>query len=333
MKKVAIFCGGPSSEHEVSLNSASTIFNFINRKKYEVYYFFISKENKCKLLIAREKFDFNKVKPITPLIKGLEDLKKKKIFAFLAGIHGEFVEDGRLQVLLEYFSIPYSGTGPIASSLCMDKFRSALLVKNLKGINIPATSFYKTTFRKLPKISYPAFVKPNLLGSSVGSFKVTNEKDLKKAILYIKNVLHENEVLIQEYIGGIEFSCGVLENNKGDTKLLPPIEIHPKKAVTFDYASKYEKGGSEEITPPVSISKKQSDNLSEITRQIHNLLGCRFYSRSDFKILNGKIFYLETNTLPGMTATSLLPQEANASGIPFNKLLNFLIENSNDKDN
>lgn len=332
LKKIAIFCGGPSSEHEVSLSSAKTIAKFIDLEKYEVYYFFISKENKCKLTIFNGSTDFSKLKPNTPLVEGLRDIKKKKIFAFLAGIHGQFGEDGSLQVLLEHFSIPYSGSRSASSSLCMDKMRSMLIVKNLKGIEIPKTTLYNSAFEKIPEVDYPVFVKPNTLGSSVGVFEVKNYNQLKEAVGFIKNELKENEILIQEHIGGIEYSCGVLQDKNGKIKLLPPIEIHPKKASTFDYASKYEEGGSEEITPPISISEKQSHKLSEITMQIHDLLGCKTYSRSDFKIRKGKIYYLETNTLPGMTTTSLLPQEAAAVGIKFDKLLDFLIENSNDSN-
>lgn len=333
MQKIAIFCGGPSSEHEVSLNSAKTIYKFINKKKYEPYFFYISKDNNCKLLIAEDKIDFSTINPTSSIIKGLEDLRRKKMFALLAGIHGQFGEDGRLQVLLEYFSIPYSGSHFASSALAMDKYRSMLVVKNIEGIEVPKTFFYETSGTILPKISYPAFVKPNLLGSSVGVFKVNSDKELKSAIKHITD-LNENEILIQKNIDGIEFSCGVLEDKKGITTLLPPIEIHPKKATTFDYASKYEVGGSEEITPPVSITKKESQKLSKITEKIHKALGCKVYSRSDFKIVNGKIYYLETNTLPGMTATSLLPQEAAAIGIKFDALLEFIINNSsNDKNN
>lgn len=331
MQKIAIFCGGPSSEHEVSLNSAKTIYKFINKKKYETYYFYISKDSKCQLLIAFDNVDFSKIHPKSSIIRGLEDLKRKKIFALLAGIHGQFGEDGRLQALLEYFSIPYSGSRFSSSSLCMDKYRSMQVVSHIKGVHIPKTILYIASSTLLPKVSYPAVVKPNLLGSSVGIFKVNSRKDLKNAIEFIHKNLREKEILIQENVGGIEFSCGVLQDNKGTAILLPPIEIHPKRSTIFDYASKYEKNGSEEITPPISISKQESTKLSKITEQIHKALGCQGYSRSDFKIIDGKIYYLETNTLPGMTTTSLLPQEAAAIGIKFTQLLDFIISNaSND---
>lgn len=334
MLKIAIFCGGPSSEHEVSLNSAKTIFKFIDKKKYEVYFFYISKENKCKLILGNENLEFSKVKPSASLLKGLDDMKKKKIFALLAGIHGEFVEDGRLQVFLEYYKIPYSGSGPVASSLCMDKFHSSI-VAGSAGILCPKTSLEEINKSiKLPTfMSFPVILKPNNLGSSVGVSKINDQKELVEKALLLKKHFNVTNCILQEYIEGIELSCGVLQSKDNSFTKLPPIEIRPKKAKLFDYSSKYERGGSEEITPPVSIGKKLSEAISAIAITAHNVLGCRTYSRSDFIVKDNKIYFLETNTLPGMTATSLLPQEAKASGISFPKLLDFIIENSNGTNN
>lgn len=328
-KKIAIFCGGPSSEHDVSLNSAYTIYKRIDKKKYELYFFYISKKGLCKLLLAENKIQFEKIITSTPLIQGLEDLKRKKIFAFLAGIHGEFVEDGRLQMLLEYFLIPYSGSDSSSSALCMDKFRSMLVVTTL-GIDCPQT-ILATLNRNitLPQsFSFPVILKPNTLGSSVGVYKINTNEELKDEALKMKKNLGIENAIIQEYIHGIEMSCGVLQKNSNDFISLPPIEIRPKKGELFDYSAKYEKNGSQEITPPISISKELSKDISDKAIQIHKILGCKTYSRSDFIVLNSKFYYLETNTLPGMTSTSLLPQEADSIGISFPKLIDFIIEKS-----
>jgi D-alanine-D-alanine ligase len=135
--------------------------------------------------------------------------------------------------------------------------------------------------------------------------------------------------LAQEYLeDAIEIQCGALQKKNGDFIALPPIEIIPKKNVFFDYDSKYLSGGATEITPPVSISKKLSDKISILSIEIHKLLALKTYSRTDFMVKNGKIYFLETNTLPGMTATSLLPQEANSIGISYPQLLDFIISNS-----
>ncbi len=329
MKKVAIFCGGPSSEHEVSLGSTATIYKFIDKKKYEIYFFYIAKDKTCNFFPADREVNLNKINTSSDLLEGLRYIKNKNIFAFLAGIHGEFVEDGRLQVLLEHFGIPYSGSNPSSSSLCMDKFRS-MLVMHSTGIKCPNTSLEEisSTISIPENMTFPVVVKPNNLGSSVGVFKANNNKELVAHSLKLKNKYGITHVIIQEYIDGTELSCGVLQTKKNKFTRIPPIEIRPKLASLFDYASKYETGGSDEITPPISISNELSEKLMDASAVAHVLLGCKTYSRSDFIIKDNNIFYLETNTLPGMTATSLLPQEAKAIGISYTQLLDFLIENA-----
>lgn len=328
-KKIAIFCGGPSSEHEVSLNSAATIYKNIDKKKYKVIVCFISKDGNAEI-IDDSNINFANLKANKSLFTTLETINDEGYFALLAGIHGEFVENGKLQVLLEHFSIPYSGSGYSASALCMDKLRSMMIVKHIEGIHLPATFIQDIDQYSLPPaLSYPIIIKPNDLGSSVGVHIANSDKELAKAFIELQEDHNLKEILLQEYVNSaIEISCGCLEKKDGTFIELPPIEIRPRKSNLFDYASKYETGGSEEITPPVSLSKEVSKKISELTCSIHEILGCKTYSRSDFMVRDGDIYYLETNTLPGMTATSLLPQEAGAAGISFPHLIDFLIENS-----
>ncbi len=326
-KKVAIFCGGPSSEYEVSLSSARTIFDHLDNEKYEVVICFITKKLNAKL-IRNGKTDFEKIKTKTSLLRILQKIKEEGYYALLAGIHGEFAEDGHLQSLLEFFKIPYSGSDIYGSTLAMDKYRSSLIVEKIPGLLIPASTLISSTktFNEGNQ-RFPLIIKPNTLGSSVGVFIAKNKRELDKALKILKK-LNLSEYIVQECIeDAIELSCGVLQKNNGEFVKLPPIEIRPKKSAFFDYASKYQIGGSEEITPPVSISKALSDKISELSCTIHKYLGLKTYSRSDFLVKNNDIYYLETNTLPGMTATSLLPQEAKAIGISFEKLLDFFITN------
>ena len=329
LKKIAIFCGGPSSEHEVSLNSASTIYKFIDKKKYELYFFYISKSSKCKLLIARDSVDLTKITANASLPKGLADLKKRNIFALLAAVHGEFGEDGKLQSLLELYGIPYSGSDVAASALCMDKFRS-MLVMHSTGAICPNTSLEEIspTISKPKNMEFPVIVKPNKLGSSVGVAKATNTEELVANSMLLKKHYGLNHIIVQEYIDGTELSCGVLQTKNNKFIRIPPIEIIPKKAELFDYASKYEVGGSEEVSPPRTVSKELSEKIIDISTTAHVVLGCKTYSRSDFMLKDEKIYFLEINTLPGMTGTSLLPQEAKAIGKSYTQLLDFIIENS-----
>jgi D-alanine-D-alanine ligase len=329
LKKVAIFCGGPSSEHEVSLSSASTMYKFIDKKKYELYFFYISKKGFCKLILASISTDLTKIKAEAPLVKGLEDLKKKKIFAFLAGIHGEFVEDGRLQGLLEFFGIKYSGSGVTASSLAMDKYRSALLVKNIEGVLLPKTELLINNFSFPKTLKLPVIIKPNSMGSSVGVTIAHTLAEFNTQIEDAHKKYPSQEFVIQEYFeNAIEIQSGTLQKKDGEFLPIPPIEIIPKKNVFFDYDSKYKVGGATEITPPIGITKKLSEKIAKISIELHKLLGLKTYSRNDFLVVNNEIYFLEANTLPGMTATSLLPQEAQAIGISFSQLLDFLVENS-----
>lgn len=328
MKKIAILCGGPSSEYDVSLNSAKTIFTFLNKKKYEAVVCHISHNLTAKILYS-DTLDFKSIESATPLSTVLKKLKEDGFFAFLAAMHGEFGEDGTLQKLLEKEKISYSGSNVVSSRLCTDKTKSMSIVKSL-GFRIPKTIIIsrKQQNIEIQDFSYPIIVKPNNLGSSVGVFIVHNIKELHQKIRELQKSEHITQILIQEFINGIELSCGTLQDKNGKFILLPPIEIHPVKNELFDYNAKYTVGGSKEITPPVSIDKKLSDSISEATKKIHLALCCRTYSRSDFIVENGVFYYLETNTLPGMTATSLLPQEAEAIGISFPQLLDFLIDNS-----
>lgn len=328
-KKIAIFCGGPSSEHEVSILSAKKIYEFINKEKYKPYFFYITRDLNVNFQNATESFSFKEDNRIIPLNEALEKIKEQNIFALLAGIHGEFVEDGKLQEILEEYSVPYSGSNSKSSALCMNKAQSMKVAK-LTGIAIPQTHFLNLPqdINKKIKANYPMIIKPNNLGSSVGVSIVHNDEELKEKIRELYELLNISQVLIQEFISGIELSCGCLENREREFIQLPPIEIHPVHGELFDYKSKYVAGESKDTTPPINISKKLSDEISIFATQIHKALACRTYSRSDFLVKENTIYYLETNTLPGMTATSLLPQEAAAIGISFPQLLDFIIDNS-----
>lgn len=327
MKKIAIFCGGPSSEHEISLSSTKAILSHIDKKKYILFIFFIKKNLKSSFYKAGKTIQPPKNAVFNDFENVIKENKNNFDLAFLGALHGEFGEDGTIQLLLENLGIKYTGSNSKSSSLCFDKFQTMEKVKRIKGIKIPKTVFLNLNdLESTPPLKFPFILKPNALGSSVLVFRVGNKKDYAHAISEIKKG-HVEKILIQELIEGIELSCGCLETKKGEFIKLPPIEIIPK-ASFFDYESKYEIGGSEEIAPPVSISKKESNRCSTLTIKIHKLLKCKTYSRSDFMYRKGEIYFLETNTQPGMTSTSLLPKETKAYGISFTKLIDFMIEES-----
>jgi len=258
-------------------------------------------------------------------------LKNKIDLAFIA-MHGEYGEDGQIQSLLETFNIPYTGSGPLTSALAMNKGRSSILFADNK-FNVPKSLMLQ---KKDPHIEFataenfrcPIVIKPANRGSSIGISIAQKKADIKYAIQ--KALRHSDQIIAQQHIKGREVTCGVLEINQAPIALLP-TEIIPNSSNFFDYYSKYNSKGSTEITPP-DLPEKVIRQIQSAALSAHKILGCSGISRTDM-ILNkgGKVYILETNTLPGLTKTSLLPQQAQKMGIEFPKLLEIIIKNALDK--
>jgi D-alanine-D-alanine ligase len=247
----------------------------------------------------------------------LEPLKNIQADVVFIAMHGKYGEDGTVQGFLELTGIPYTGSGVLASALAMDKIKSnELFVAH--GLKIPAQ------YNK--KISFPCVVKPAQGGSSVGVTIVKKKAGLKKAMEVALSF--DSVVLIQQYVPGIEVTCAVLDEG-GDAEpiALPPTQIIPREAEFFDYHAKYTPGATEEITPPrlpAQIIKK----IQQTAVSAHQILGCFGMSRTDMIVAGDDIFVLETNTIPGMTETSLYPQAAAAIGISFPELLDKIIQSA-----
>jgi D-alanine-D-alanine ligase len=311
--RILVLGGGPSSEHEVSLRTAKMIIKNLDKKKYNATFLVIGKNGMWKFEKTAKPFAIGEA--ITKIVASRFD------FVFIA-MHGTFGEDGRIQSLLEWIGIPYSGTDVLGSAMAMDKYISNISY-SMGNLKVPRYAVIaKSSKDSFPSIPLPVVIKPVNGGSSVGVSVVPTKKDIKKAL---KAAFGEDDrVMVQEYIHGREFTCGVLEDNNGKPFALPPTEIIPRTASFFDYTAKYKVGGSEEITP-ARLPKTKLKELQGIALRAHQMLGCRGMSRSDF-ILKGSTFYiLETNTIPGMTETSLLPQAANAIGISFPRMLDLII--------
>jgi D-alanine-D-alanine ligase len=227
--------------------------------------------------------------------------------AFLA-MHGKGGEDGQIQGYLETLGIKYTGCGILASAIGMDKliFRRMMDDEGLVMANLTN--------------KVPCVVKPVDGGSSVGVSVVKDEKDLGKAIELAK--LYDEKVIIEEYLEGVEVSCGVLGND--NVEALPVIEIVPK-GVFFDYQAKYTDGMSQEICP-ARISREMTEDVQRLAIEVFKVIGGRGYARVDFIIKENKPYILEINTLPGLTPNSLLPKEAAATGITYTQLLDKMIE-------
>lgn len=335
--KITIFCGGPSSEHEISLKSSETILKVLRKTQHDVSVLYIN--------LSLKAYFFNPISSISdevrsisdetfqPLTKILGENKDDINIALLAGIHGEFAEDGQLQKLLDMHDIPYTGTSAAGSQLCIDKYKTCLAVENIEGLVNPKMLFIKKNSHSVPSqknfpFAFPVILKPNSLGSSVGIKICQSYKEICSHIEKLHEDFPDEALLITEYISnGVEVSCGCLQKKSGSCVKLPPIEIMPQGHEFFDYASKYDVGGAKEIVPPVSLSPKMSAKISQLACIIHQKLGCATYSRSDFIVKNDSIYFLETNTLPGFTKTSLFPQETAAIGMNLEETILFILNN------
>ena len=237
---------------------------------------------------------------------------------FLA-LHGSVGENGQLQALLDMYGISYTGTGYIGSLLAMDKDLSKILMK-AAGIQTPDWLVKDITSKDFDMnlISLPCVIKPCSCGSSVGVSIVNTRQELEAALDYAR--IYEARVMFEQVIVGREFSIGILNG-----KALPPIEIIPKEGF-YDYANKYQAGMTSEICP-AQLEDSICKAMQSIAIKIHEILHLGFYSRIDFLLNDKNEFYcLEANTLPGMTPTSLLPQEAAAAGISYHQLCELLLE-------
>ncbi len=314
--KVGVLMGGPSTEHEVSLSTGMNIIKNLDQSKYQSICIKITKDKEW--LVGDKKMDERKALANCDLV--------------FNALHGTFGEDGRVQALLEYYDKKYTGSGITASALAMDKLRSREMFK-FAGLQVPKTLKIRAgdNYQALLNVftnkicGFPVVVKPCSNGSSVGVSIVRNTSQLNKALELAFQV--EKKVLVEDFIEGMEVTCGVLESGRS-ISALPVTEIVPKRGHKFfDYDAKYKTGHSDEITP-ARIDEDTTKKVQEIAVRVHQLLGCRAYSRTDMIIKNNDIYVLETNTLPGLTANSLLPRAALAVGLTFPQLLDKIIESS-----
>lgn len=310
--------GGLSDEHDVSMATGRNVIDNLNRKKYEP----------IGIRITRNKEWFIRGKKMTEA-KALAGCD----IVFNA-LHGTFGEDGRIQAMLEYYDKKYTGSGIVASALAMDKLKSREIFR-LAGLQVPKTlkirkgeNYQALLSVFVNKIThFPVVVKPCSSGSSVGVKIASDKKSLEVAI---KNSFKfGKKILVEEFIEGREFTCGVLENSGSrSATALPITEIIPKKGHSFfDYNAKYKSGHSDEITP-ADLDNEISKNIQNMAITAHQLLGCRAYSRTDMIVRGKDIYVLETNTLPGLTDASLLPKAASVAGLTFSQLLDNIIESS-----
>lgn len=308
MIKVAILFGGPGSEHEVSISSAKNVLENIDRNKFEVLEVFVDKNKKFK--IGEEVFDE---------LGGLNEIKNRGVEIIFPIIHGEYGEDGELQSKLEKLGIKFVGSSSLVSSLTIDKNKTNKVLKE-NGVNIPQSQIVNKTDSFI-SINFPIIIKPIDEGSSVDLFKFEDEENYKNSL---NNVFKNHEIMLaQEFVKGREFTCGVIEINKVATPLVAS-EIILTKGGLFDYEAKYSIGGCKEVTP-AQIDEDLMNKIKDMTLLCHKVLDCKSISRTDMILKDGKLYVLEINTVPGMTKTSFIPQQAKVCGYEMKELITLLI--------
>ena len=301
-KKILILSGGISKERLISLDTGFQVAKELKKNGY-------------KIKISE---------PDNNLAKNIKKFKPSVIFNAL---HGQFGEDGYIQTILEQYQIPYTHSGPIASSIAMDKEISKKIFLNNK-INTP--KFIKYSFDKKntklieqinDKLKFPVVVKPINEGSSVNVY-ICTKKNITKIL---KSMESYKQVMIEEFIAGREIQVAIMGNKK-----LGAIELKPKRKF-YDYDAKYNANAKTQHIIPVEISRNKLNEVMNMALKAHKVIACRGVSRSDFKFYRNKFYLLEINTQPGMTKLSLVPEIAAYKGISFIKLIEWILKDASTK--
>ncbi|MCE1198703.1 MAG: D-alanine--D-alanine ligase [Marinilabiliales bacterium] len=319
MRNIAIIAGGDSSEYVVSVKSSANVIKAIDTTLFTPW--MISIRNGAWVVMDEgvelatvNKDDFSFL---------LNGQKITPEYAYIM-IHGTPGEDGNLQGYFEMLGIPYSSCGVQSSALTFNKNFCNQYLRSY-GIPIARSVRIKAGEKFDPQdlaqlLGLPMFVKPSAGGSSFGVTKVKTSQEIEAAVVHALN--ESPEVLAEQFIDGKEFTCGVIGIDS-DITVLPVTEVIPKKEF-FDYEAKYTPGMADEITP-ARISQELTQKVQKITRQIYQLCNCKGIVRVDY-ILKGETFYfLEINTVPGMTATSFIPQQIKAAGMDLTTVLTDII--------
>ena len=324
MRRVAVLMGGRSSEHEISLASARSVMDALDPLRYEVVAIEIGRNGRWELAAGTpDKIESGSSLPV-PAAGNALTTTLSEVEVVLPILHGPFGEDGTVQGLLELAGVPYVGAGVAASAVCMDKdLMKAVLRAN--GIAVTPSVTLRDGAPPEHPFPYPVFVKPARLGSSVGISKVGAPDGLAAAVELARR--HDDKVLIEEGISGTEVECGVLGNRSPVASMPGEIVAHGFSGEDwYDYSAKYDDGGMELLVPP-RISDDHARRVQEISIDAFVATECEGMARVDcFVTDGGEVLVNELNTIPGFTATSVYAKLFEASGVPYDELLDRLIE-------
>jgi D-alanine-D-alanine ligase len=319
-KNIAVLAGGNSSENLISLMSAENIAAGLNKEKFNVYVVNISgsewtviSPTDCGYIVNKNDFSFN--------LNG----QKEKFDCVFPAIHGTPGEDGLFQGYLEMLDIPYVGCNVLTSSLTFNKYYCNTFLRHFnisvsdsvlvrENISFDVATIIKTT-------GLPCFVKPNAGGSSFG---ITKAKALNHVLPAIVKAFKESEeVIVEKFISGREITCGMFKT-KNRTEIFPLVEIKSKNEF-FDYDAKYNSALNEEIVP-APVSAELTEKCRELSSKIYDVLNCKGIVRIDYILHENEFYFLEINTLPGMTAESIVPKMIKNHGMTFTEVADLLID-------
>jgi len=315
---VAVLMGGMSSEHEVSLVSGRNVSERLDRNAFDVTPVTISRKGL---------WSFPGSDPID-IFDAVRELKRRHVDCAFIALHGAYGEDGRIQGMLDLLGIPYTSSGCASSGLAMDKRRSKAVAAQA-GVPVAAhCTVSAARWREDPSgvleeirvtLGFPCVIKSPCEGSSVGLAIPRKAEAFAESMSEVLS--YGSLVMVEKYIQGTEVTCAVLDEFPGQRPVaLPVTEICPITSDFFDYHAKYTAGASEEITP-ARISPELTQMVQKWAIEAHEAIGCAIWSRSDFIIGPDGPVWLEVNTTPGMTPTSLYPQAAAAAGISYSELV------------
>ena len=338
-KRIGIVFGGVSSENDISIKSAKSFINNIDKNKYDVIYIFIDKENKWfKCESINDNFEVINKTEIENVFGYLKDLD-----LVVPILHGTNGEDGKIQGFFETFNIPYLGCDVLSSSICMDKEITKILLKkgNILQTNYVCIKKNKDDYIYIDdnlneltseltnicnliesNLKYPLFIKPCNSGSSIGINYANNSEELRRYIEEASN--YDNKIIVEENINGREVECGIIGN---DELIVSSVGEINSSNNFYSYDEKYVKNNFE-IEIPANLDEEIIKEIKRIAKKVYKLLGCKVLSRLDFFVENktNKIYFNEINTMPGFTEYSMFPKLFENENIKYEELIDKIID-------
>jgi D-alanine-D-alanine ligase len=322
--RVAVISGGRSSEHLISIASARSVLTALDPERYETTTIEIGHDGRWELTAGDGQTvsaaGESSVETLPVVANSTPAQALGRIDVVLPILHGPFGEDGTVQGLLELAGVPYVGAGVAASALCMDKDLFKAVLRD-RGIAVARNVTLRNGDAPEHSFSYPVFVKPARLGSSVGISKVHTDDELEAAVALARR--HDDKVLIEEFVDGTEIECGVLGNLDPIASVVGEIDAHSE---WYDYSAKYDEGGMDLIVP-ARVPSEVAERVQQVAVESFVATECEGMARIDLFVRpDGEVVVNEINTIPGFTETSVYAKLFEASGIPYAELLDRLID-------